>query len=303
MSSAGIWVWPYAVLVRIKKLRSLARRAIAKLTGRRPDRHAEALPRTIPKKIWIFWDRGDAAAPPVVRACIDSWRRENPGWEVTVLDNATLTSQVEMSRPQGRMTVQAYSDLVRLRLLRRHGGVWVDATVFCVRPLDHWLPPVARHGFFAFLWTEADKWFVLPNVHRIMTSWFLASEPEGAVISAWEARSAAYWENRDTPHDYYWVHLILEYLILTDRRMRRAFAAMPKLGAYGAHVVHDYVHKARDREATRAALASGALPVQKLRWNWPPAEQARAHEVLDAIPLPQPAPEPEPARLTETAHG
>jgi mannosyltransferase OCH1-like enzyme len=40
--------------------------------------------------------------------------------------------------------------LARLCLLRTHGGVWVDATVFCRRPLDEWLPEHAASGFFAF---------------------------------------------------------------------------------------------------------------------------------------------------------
>lgn len=288
MASGNMWIGLFALLVGYKKLHSLARRAVAKITGRRPDDFAAALPRAVPKQIWLYWDTGEATAPPVVTACIDSWRRRNPGWTVTVLDGDSL-ARLEIPDKPAAMTVQAYSDLVRLWLLRRHGGVWADATVMCLRPLDDWLPIVARHGFFAFVWSEADKWFVLPNVHRIMTSWFLASEPDGEIVTAWEARSVAYWQGRSTPHDYYWVHLILEYMTLTERRLRRAFQAMPKLGAYGPHLVHDYVQAGRDLGAVRAALESGAVPVQKLRWNWSAEEQARAHAVLPEIPLPAPA--------------
>lgn len=287
----------FVALVRFKKARSLARRAVAKVTGRRPDRFAEALPREIPKTVWIYWDGGEAAAPPVVTACIASWRRHNPGWSVVVLDAHSLAARAELpDRPAG-MSVQAYSDLVRLRLLRRHGGVWADATVMCLKPLDHWLPPLAATGFFAFLWTRADRWFVLPNVHRVPTSWFLAAAPEGPVIAAWEAASFAYWQGRSRPHDYFWVHLILETLIATDRRVARAVAAMPELGAYLPHLVHDHVHTGRDRAAVRAALASGAVPVQKLRWTWSEAERARAAEVLDDLAAPAPSPaEAAPAR-------
>ena len=291
MSLEKAWIGLYALLVWAKKSRSLARRAIRKITGRRRDGFETALPRRIPRKIWIYWDTGEATAPPVVKACIDSWRDLNPGWEVTVLDGDWIAASAGVIPPPGEhITVQAYSDLVRLRLLRRYGGVWVDATVICLKPLDDWLPPVARHGFFAFLWTEADKWFVLPNVHRIMTSWFLASEPEGAIIAPWEEKSFAYWDGRRKPHDYYWVHLILEYLRLTDRSVRRAFDAMPKLGAYAPHLVHDYVQGGRDKAAIRAALSSGAVPLQKLRWNWSAEELARAQEVLDILPASAPAP-------------
>lgn len=282
-------VWSSALLglVVFKKGRSLARRAVAKLTDRRPDGFATALPRPIPRRIWILWNQGEAEAPPLVQLCIQSWRDRNPGWEVTVLDADSLTTVVEMSRPQGGMTIQAYSDLVRLRLLRRFGGVWVDATVACLKPLDDWLPPVARHGFFAFLWTASDSWFVRPNVHRIMTTWFLATEAEGALVSAWEDRAVRYWQHRERPHDYYWVHLLFEQMALFRPSVRRAVAAMPRLGAYTAHLVHDYVHKGpvagREAELIRAALATGAAPVQKLRWNWTPAQVAAAAEVLPML--------------------
>jgi len=286
VSSPGFPLWRFVALARFKTARSLARRAIARATGRRPDRFEAALPRTIPKTVWIYWEGGEAAAPPLVAACIASWRRLNPGWQVVVLDAAGLAARGEIPARPATMTVQAHSDLVRLRLLRRHGGVWADATVMCLRPLDHWLPPVAASGFFAFLWTDADSWFVRPDIHRLLTSWFLASEPEGAVIAPWEAASYAYWQGRSRPHDYYWVHLILETLVASDRGVRAAFAAMPRLGAYLPHLVHDYVRKGRDGEAVRAALASGAVPVQKLRWTWSEAERARAAEVLEALAAP-----------------
>ena len=44
----------------------------------------------------------------------------------------------------------AESDLLRLYLLNKYGGVWVDSTNLCRRPLDDWLPSAARQGFFAF---------------------------------------------------------------------------------------------------------------------------------------------------------
>lgn len=310
-SMPGLPLWRFVALARFKKARSLARRAVVRATGRREDRFAEALPRAIPRRIWLYWDTGEASAPPVVTACIASWRRLNPGWEVVVLDAAALAARGDVPPKPPEMTVQAHSDLVRLRLLRRHGGVWADATVMCLVPLDHWLPPVAASGFFAFLWTEADAWFVRPNIHRVLTSWFLASEAEGAVVGPWEAASVAYWQGRRAPHDYYWVHLILETLSRSDAGVARAFRAMPALGAYRAHLVHDYVHAARhggrDRDAVAAALASGAVPVQKLRWTWSEAERARAAEVLpalaDAAPGPQPAASAGPAAAPRAAAG
>ncbi|MBL9059820.1 MAG: hypothetical protein JNK88_07335 [Mangrovicoccus sp.] len=199
--------------------------------------------------------------------------------------------------------MQSYADLLRLRLLARHGGVWADGTVWCATPLDHWLPLVAQRGFFAFQWTDADAWMIWPNVRRRVTNWFLAATPRNRVIEGWEAQALAYWAGgRRKPHVYYWPHMLFEYLGLTDLGFRRAMAEVPGIGCYGPHLVHDHVEHGGDAAAIRALLDSGAAPVQKLRWNWPAEKLARAAKVIPALVPDVPAGSaPEPAAAPAAA--
>ena len=60
-------------------------------------------------------------------------------------------------------------------MLRQHGGVWADATSFCLRPLDDWLNAAYAAGFFAFRNPAKD---------RMMANWFIASEPDNALFVA-----------------------------------------------------------------------------------------------------------------------
>jgi hypothetical protein len=57
--------------------------------------------------------------------------------------------------------------------------VWADATLFCLRPLDEWLPPnhTMDHttGFTAF----RD-----PSRERLMANWFIAAEPTNPILAA-----------------------------------------------------------------------------------------------------------------------
>lgn len=39
----------------------------------------------------------------------------------------------------GKITIQEYADILRMELLNQNGGVWVDATLFCIKPLDSWI--------------------------------------------------------------------------------------------------------------------------------------------------------------------
>lgn len=283
---AAPWIAGFVALIRLREAQSVAQRGLRKLglAPRRRDGRAHSMPRTIPKVIWLYWDKGEAGAPALVRACIDSWRVQNPGWDVRVLDADTAPSVVDLPVSPADVPVQSYADLLRLRLLAAHGGVWADGTVWCAAPLDHWLPLVAQRGFFAFQWTDADTWMIWPNVRRRVTNWFLAAEPGNRVIREWDAQALAYWaDGRRKPHVYYWPHMLFEYLGLTHRGFRRAMAEVPEIGCYGPHLVHDHVEHGGNAAAIRALLEDGAAPVQKLRWNWPAEKLARAAEVIPAL--------------------
>ena len=284
---AKLWIVSFAALVKAKQLRSLASRAGRRFLGWRMPRPVDPLPRLVPKTVWLYWDKGEAAAPPLIKACIESWRARNPSWEIRVLDAGSAPGVVELPFAPGDVPVQSYADLLRLRLLAIHGGVWADVTTWCATPLDHWLPPVAQSGFFAFQWTDADAWMIWPNVRRRMTNWFLAAVPGNHVIINWEAKSLDYWSGkRRRPHIYYWPHVLIDYLYLTDRAFRRAMTEVPQLGCYGAHLVHDHVERGSDPEAIRALIDGGVAPVQKLRWNWTTDKLARAAEVIPALAPP-----------------
>jgi hypothetical protein len=144
----------------------------------------------LPRRIWILWFQGFHAAPPIVRSCLDSWRRHNPDWEIVDLDERSLRDWLDPSElpPRNRtdITPAARSDIIRINLLAKHGGVWADATCFCCKPLDEWLRRCMHSGFFAF---------EHPGVDRILSSWFMASR-RGCVLPA-RVRDAvnAYWRN------------------------------------------------------------------------------------------------------------
>jgi mannosyltransferase OCH1-like enzyme len=108
----------------------------------------------IPKNIWIYWHQGEDAAPDIVKRCIASWRDRNPEWNVRVLDNSMVSPVTRDERFRFEhwpgLTLQHFSDLVRLKLLSMHGGVWADASMYCSTPLDDWLPEISTSGFFAY---------------------------------------------------------------------------------------------------------------------------------------------------------
>lgn len=94
-------------------------------------------------KIWICWWQGVEAAPELVKRCIESIQRNAQGHEVIVIteknyrDYVHIPEWVVEKHKAGIITRTNYSDLLRLSLLAEHGGMWIDATFFCVKPCLH----------------------------------------------------------------------------------------------------------------------------------------------------------------------
>ena len=110
----------------------------------------------VPKHIWMFWDRGLAGAPASVLQCITSWVIMNPKWRVRLLTDEVILPYLGPGWTREKweqISPGAHKgDIVRVCVLRTFGGVWADATQFCLLPLDSWVPRAVGRGneFFAF---------------------------------------------------------------------------------------------------------------------------------------------------------
>src|ERR1700689_4816923 len=130
---------------------------------------------TLNRTIWFLWFQGLKDAPPIVKRCYQSWVANNPGWKIVLLDSSNLSTYAITDLESGNvaaLTPAHRSDLIRLELLARYGGVWADATCYCAVPLDSWLPGVMSSGFFAF--ERRSEW--APPI----ANWFLATMPSNA---------------------------------------------------------------------------------------------------------------------------
>jgi hypothetical protein len=117
----------------------------------------------------------------------------------------------------------ALSDVVRVDLLRRHGGIWVDATTYCLRPLSDWIDRATATGFFAFNQPAPD---------RMIASWFFAAESRSYIVDALSPRIRSYWNERSgEPDEYFWLHNIFRQAYDSDEEFRRLWDLSPKLSA------------------------------------------------------------------------
>lgn len=241
-----------------KKISHSIRRSIVgkrELHVRNYSYAVDALPKKLPKTIWIYWDKPIDEAPLFVQYAIKSWIAKNPDWRIEVLNDQILPYLVRFEEPIGERKVQGRSDAIRLALLQKYGGVWVDATCACVRPLNEWLPPLMQTGFFAFPETYPG---------RIIQSWFLAAAPDNYLVDRWANAALLYYGRDGKVGHYFWVMHLFEYLIRKDRRAAAIWEATPKISAKGPSLLKRILTQKDLAEAVPIEVDLGAIPLLKI---------------------------------------
>ena len=190
----------------------------------------------LPRVVWMLWWQGWEVAPPLVRACRDSWQRHHPEWEICALTAATLAEHVDLdsafpAAPGRELALNDLANLARTGLLRDHGGVWADGTLYCAAPLEYWLPAVLTSGFFAF-----DR----PGPGRMLSNWLLAATPQHVVMQAWAQARREHWSGRTTADAYFWHHRLFAAVHERDPMVRAAWDMTPKVCADGPHAFDPY---------------------------------------------------------------
>jgi len=132
----------------------------------------------IPPIIWTYWNSEEI--PEVVQRCIESWRLQNPTFEVRVLTPATLGDYIDVDVKSLTFidSPAREADAVRLLVLEQFGGVWSDATILATEPYPFSLQSEFV-GYYIASFTTDERFPVLEN-------WFFATVPHGAFITRWK---------------------------------------------------------------------------------------------------------------------
>lgn len=95
----------------------------------------------IPEKtnVWICWFQGIEQAPDIVKCCIHSIQRNMIGI-VHMITKENFQSYVSIEShiiekwERGIISNTHFSDILRLALLTKYGGIWIDATCLIMKP-------------------------------------------------------------------------------------------------------------------------------------------------------------------------
>lgn len=141
----------------------------------------------IPNIIWGFWE---GEPNETVNRCIQSWKHYNPEYEVIILNKQNLSIYLPeidfISILHAKDSNMRFSDFVRLNILAKYGGIYIDASIICHKPFS-WLHAIQKKknvdfiGYYIEKFTESDYKSHSP----VIENWFFAATPNSVFVQDW----------------------------------------------------------------------------------------------------------------------
>lgn len=274
--AGGYW---HALMRRkvVSKLRKKYRKEIAAF-GSEIEAADASLDHGRDNTVWLCWLQGMESAPPIVQACYRSVCREMEGKrEVVVITRenyakyARFPSFITERFETGKISAALFSDLLRTELLLRHGGTWIDATVFLSGELPSYL---LESDFFCFR-TAGLGW--LPKATS-MESWFLTARRNEKILLLAQKLLYLYLEKHKTIADYF---IWYDFMQLSVERFSDAWERVPPVSCDPSELLEYMLFQPYSEENWKTVTQNAS--VHKLTYHFADMLHMTEEEVSQAL--------------------
>lgn len=165
------------------------------------------------KIIWTAWLQGIEEAPYIVKKCYESMKKNIKDREIIVITEenymqyVTFPSFIMEKYKKGIISKTHFSDLLRIELLAKYGGTWLDATVYCTEYNDK--DYIIDADLFLFQCLKPG----LDGHCSAISSWLMTASSNNRIILLTRALLHNYWASHDYAADYFILHYFFQMAI------------------------------------------------------------------------------------------
>jgi hypothetical protein len=182
----------------------------------------------IPETIWQFWDNPTGQiTPEIVKASVQSVEKLKGDFEHKILDHSTIENYSDLPGfvfdrlKNKQMRYAHFADLLRLNLLKNHGGIWMDATCYM---MDFIPEQITNSDFFVFLTGKQTRF-----PYSFIQNCFIRAKKGSFLNEAWYQICLEYWKNETKTIEYFQHQLMFKALIENNLKAKKIFAEMPHI--------------------------------------------------------------------------
>lgn len=214
-------------------------------------------------KIWICWFQGIENAPELVKACYNSVVKNYNDKEIIVLTEENYKQYVDIPEyilkkwEKGYITFAHFSDILRIELLSKYGGLWLDSTIFTTKRSEL----VFNENIELFVYKQVDLDRKNP-LSIVASSWLMYSNKNNNIINLTKKLLHEYWKNYNHIINYNLIHL---FFTLSTEVYKDEWNKVPTFNNISPHILQFELND--DFEEVRFNQIKGMSDFHKLNWR------------------------------------
>lgn len=168
-------------------------------------------------KIFIFWDSPIETAPDIVRKCYEKLLQQD--LKVILLNSQNYKQYIKLPHclenkwRLGKMSTAHFTDLLRLKLLIEHGGIWLDATVY----VDGNLPYYIQNSSLFFYRSLKPG---LDGNPLEISNWCISAREQHPILIFLYDYLCDRWMRYNQLPDYFYFHAVISALFKVNPHLR-----------------------------------------------------------------------------------
>lgn len=214
-------------------------------------------------KIWICWFQGIENAPELVKVCYNSVVKNYNDKEIIVLTEENYKQYVDIPEyilkkwEKGYITFAHFSDILRIELLSKYGGLWLDSTIFTTKRSEL----VFNENIELFVYKQVDLDRKNP-LSIVASSWLMYSNKNNNIINLTKKLLHEYWKNYNHIINYNLIHL---FFTLSTEVYKDEWNKVPTFNNISPHILQFELND--DFEEVRFNQIRGMSDFHKLNWR------------------------------------
>ena len=254
--------------------------------------------------VWQYWAQGLAHCPDIVRQSIQSVDEFLPqGYTHIVITAESLQQYIDLpayireAKEKNAISVTHFSDILRVWLLDKYGGIWIDATCLLTATIPD---EILQKPFFCYL---AQGEFA----YTYIQSCFIKAEAHHPLIHRMCQTLERYWQEEGAVIHYFTFHFIFIALLRTnpdflgqfqqaqlretDAAMHFMFYALRRGRNFSTLLIQQaarqsFIHKLTYKEPWHFSPQNADITLLVSTYNWPRALQLCIESVSRQTQLP-----------------
>jgi hypothetical protein len=174
--------------------------------------------------IWVMWYQGIEKAPPIIKACIHSIFINKENHPVYILDKNNLENFIKLPKyilkkfHKRIFSITHFSDIVRMALLSKHGGYWIDSTYLVNTPINY-----TKSSFFTLKLTHCYK-----TITKCLWAGNFLAMPKNSFLSTYAYNAFLfYWKKYNSLINYFLIDYIIYVAYKNIPELRNLIKKLP----------------------------------------------------------------------------